>query len=74
MRVERSPPSLASLGLWLRRGPRRAAAQDARRGLAPPTPRVVIYPGDIIRDDMLADLPADTAERRRAVRRVALGG
>jgi flagellar basal body P-ring formation protein FlgA len=33
-----------------------AAAQEARI----PTPRVVIYPGDVIRDDMLADA-ADAA-------------
>ena len=30
-----------------------AAAQEAFA----PTPRVVIYPGDVIRDDMLADAP-----------------
>jgi len=39
-----------------------AAAQDlGAPDLAPPTPRVVIYPGDIIQNDMLSDLPADAA-------------
>jgi flagella basal body P-ring formation protein FlgA len=47
-------------GLWLSAG--FAAAQDlGPADLAPPTPRVVIYPGDIIHNDMLSDLPADTA-------------
>ena len=47
-------------GLWLSAGI--AAAQDlGPTDLAPPTPRVVIYPGDIIQNDMLSDLPADTA-------------
>ena len=31
-------------------------ASDSRRRRARPTPKSVIYPGDIIRDDMLADL------------------
>ncbi len=56
MRVNRIAALLASLGLWL--APDLGAlAQEA----ALPTPKVVIYPGDIIRDDMLADLPAETA-------------
>jgi len=47
-------------GLWLSAG--LAAAQDlGAPDLAPPTPRVVIYPGDIIQNDMLSDLPADAA-------------
>ena len=47
-------------GLWLSAG--FAAAQDlGTADLAPPTPRVVIYPGDVIHNDMLSDLPADTA-------------
>ena len=57
MRVNWIAALLASLGVCgSRRGPG-ALAQDA----AMPTPKVVIYPGDIIRDDMLADLPAETA-------------
>ncbi|MGO9771075.1 MAG: flagellar basal body P-ring formation chaperone FlgA [Roseiarcus sp.] len=56
MRVNWIAALLASLGVWLAPGPG-ALAQDA----AMPTPKVVIYPGDIIRDDMLADLPAETA-------------
>lgn len=56
MRVNRTVAFLASLGLWLA-SDLGALAQDA----ALPTPKVVIYPGEIIRDDMLADLPADTA-------------
>ncbi len=59
----------ASLGVWL--APDACAlAQDA----AAPTPKSVIYPGDLIRDDMLTDLPATTprgaypiAETRAAV-------
>ena len=43
-----------------------AAAQDA--GL--PTPKAVIYPGDVIRDDMLADVRRRRARRAGAVRRV----
>jgi len=47
-------------GLWLSAG--FAAAQNlGAADLAPPTPRVVIYPGDIIHNDMLSDLPAETA-------------
>ena len=59
MRIERV--AVAAAGLWLAAG-FVAAAQDARGlDLAPPTPRIVIYPGDVIHDDMLTDLPADTA-------------
>jgi len=59
MRIERA--AVAAAGLWLAAG-LAAAAQDARGlDLSPPTPRIVIYPGDIIHDDMLSDLPADTA-------------
>ncbi len=43
-------------GLWLASG-LAAFAQD----LAPPTPRIVIYPGDIIGEDMLSDLPDSVA-------------
>jgi len=54
MRVDRIAALLALLGLWL--APDLGAlAQEA----ALPTPRVVIYPGDVIRDDMLADRPAE---------------
>ena len=35
-----------------------AAAQEAFA----PTPRVVIYPGDVIRDDMLADISGDARD------------
>jgi flagellar basal body P-ring formation protein FlgA len=56
MRVNTIAAMLASLGLWL--APALGVfAQDA--GL--PTPRVVIYPGSVIQDDMLTDLPAGTA-------------
>jgi flagella basal body P-ring formation protein FlgA len=45
---------LTSLGLWL------APAAGALAQVAHvPTPKAVIYPGDVIRDDMLADLPVD---------------
>ena len=37
--------------------PGSALAQQA----AAPAPRAVIYPGDVIRDDMLTDLPRDGA-------------
>ena len=60
MRVEGAAIVLAA-GLWLAAG-LAATAQDARTtDLAPPTPSVVIYPGDIIRSDMLSDLPAGSA-------------
>ena len=56
MRVDRIAALLALLGLWL--APDLGAlAQEA----ALPTPRVVIYPGDVIHDDMLADRPAERA-------------
>ena len=59
MRVERAAVVFAA-GLWL--GVGLAAAQDrGLEDLAPPTPRVVIYPGDIIQIDMLSELPAETA-------------
>ncbi len=55
MRVNRIAALVASLGLWL--APNLGAlAQDAL-----PTPKIVIYPGDLIRDDMLADLSAEMA-------------
>ncbi len=56
MRVHWIAALLASLAIWLAPG-LGARAQDA----ALPTPKVVVYPGDIIRDDMIADLPAQTA-------------
>jgi flagella basal body P-ring formation protein FlgA len=56
MRVHWIAALAALLALWLAPSPG-ASAQDA----ALPTPKVVIYPGDIIRDDMIADLPAETA-------------
>jgi flagella basal body P-ring formation protein FlgA len=49
------------VGLWLAAGLPAAAQQQDAADSAPPTPRVVIYPGDIVHDDMLSDLPADTA-------------
>jgi flagella basal body P-ring formation protein FlgA len=55
MRFDRTAVALAA-AMWLACG-YGARAQDA----APPTPRIVIYPGDIIADDMLADLPDGTA-------------
>ena len=56
MRVNPVVALLTSLGLWL--APAVGAfAQDGAR----PTPRVVIYPGDVIYDEMLADLPAGAA-------------
>jgi flagellar basal body P-ring formation protein FlgA len=59
MRIAGAAVGIAA-GLWLSAG--FAAAQDlGPTDLAPPTPRVVIYPGDIIHSDMLADLPAETA-------------
>ena len=55
MRFADAAVALAA-GLWLASG-LAAFADD----MAPPTPRVVIYPGDIIRQDMLSDLSPDTA-------------
>ena len=56
MRVNPVVVMLTSLGLWL--VPVVGAfAQDATA----PTPRIVIYPGDVIHDEMLTDLPANTA-------------
>jgi flagellar basal body P-ring formation protein FlgA len=55
MRLDRTALALAA-AVWLACG-YAARAQD----VAAPTPRIVIYPGDIIADDMLADLPDDTA-------------
>jgi flagella basal body P-ring formation protein FlgA len=73
MRVEGAAVIFAA-GLWLTAGLAAAAQDLGAPDLAPPTPRVVIYPGDIIADDMLSDLPADTprgagpfAETRSAV-------
>jgi flagella basal body P-ring formation protein FlgA len=60
MRVEGAAVILA-VGLWLNAGFGAAAQDLGAQDLAPPTPRVVIYPGDIIQADMLSDLPADTA-------------
>ena len=48
-------------GLWLGASLGAAAQDLGAPDLAPPTPRVVIYPGDIIHNDMLSDLPAETA-------------
>jgi flagella basal body P-ring formation protein FlgA len=59
MRVASAAVVFAS-GLWLSAG--LAAAQElGTTDFTPPTPRVVIYPGDIIHNDMLSDLPADSA-------------
>ena len=60
MRVEGVAVVLAA-GLWLAAGLAASAQDGATPDLAPPTPRVVIYPGDIIQNDMLSDLPAETA-------------
>jgi flagella basal body P-ring formation protein FlgA len=60
MRVESAAVILAA-GLWLAAGLAATAQDSATTNLAPPTPSVVIYPGDIIHDEMLADLPADAA-------------
>jgi flagella basal body P-ring formation protein FlgA len=60
MRVEGAAVVFAA-GLWLTAGLAAAAQDLGTPDLAPPTPRVVIYPGDIIQADMLSDLPADTA-------------
>ena len=60
MRVEGAAVVFAA-GLWLTAGLAAAAQDLGTPDLAPPTPRIVIYPGDIIADDMLSDLPADTA-------------
>jgi len=49
----RSPIAGAAAALFLIASAGGAAAQE---GLAP-SPKVVVYPGDVIRDDMLADLP-----------------
>ena len=38
------------------------AQQDLAQQDVPPTPKVVIYPGDVIRDDMLADNPRAVRE------------
>ncbi len=60
MRVAGAAVALAA-GLWIAAGFPAAAQQQDAADFAPPTPRVVIYPGDIIHDDMLSDLPAETA-------------
>lgn len=60
MRIAGAAIAVAA-GLWLAASLPAAAQQRNASDLAPPTPSVVIYPGDIIRDDMLSDLPADTA-------------
>ena len=56
MRVNPVVALLTSLGLWLVPAVG-AFAQD----VAVPTPRIVIYPGDVIHDEMLTDLPPGTA-------------
>jgi flagella basal body P-ring formation protein FlgA len=47
---------LVALGILAALGPSCASAGDAA---GPPTPRVVIYPGDVIRDDMIVDAGDD---------------
>lgn len=59
MRIERV--AVAAAGLWLVAGLSALAQEAGALDLAPPTPRIVIYPGDIIHDDTLSDLSADTA-------------
>lgn len=54
MRGNRIAALLTSLGLWLGLSLGALAQQDAF-----PTPRIVIYPGDVIHEDMLADMPAE---------------
>ena len=54
MRGNRIAALLASLGLWLGLSLGALAQQDAF-----PTPRIVIYPGDVIHEDMLAEMPAE---------------
>ena len=72
MRVEGAAAVFAA-GLWLSAG--FAAAQDlGPTDLAPPTPRVVIYPGDIIHKRHAVRSAGRDGARRRAVRRDALGG
>jgi len=56
MRVNTIAAMLTSLGLWLAPG-LAAFAQDV--GL--PTAKAVIYPGSVIEDDMLTELPAGVA-------------
>ena len=60
MRVEGAAVVFVA-GLWLTASLAAAAQDLGTQDLAPPTPRIVIYPGDIIQSDMLSDLPADTA-------------
>jgi flagella basal body P-ring formation protein FlgA len=60
MRVEGAAVVVAA-GLWLAAGLAAVAQDTGAAGLAPPTPRVVIYPGDVIRDAMLSDLPDGVA-------------
>jgi len=60
MRVEGAAVVFVA-GLWLTASLAAAAQDLGTQDLAPPTPRIVIYPGDIIQADMLSDLPADTA-------------
>jgi flagella basal body P-ring formation protein FlgA len=60
MRVEGAAVVFAA-GLWLTAGLAATAQNLGAQDLASPTPRVVIYPGDIIQSDMLSDLPAETA-------------
>lgn len=57
MRVNPIAAVLTFLALWLF-----PAAAALAQNMAAPTPRVVIYPGDVIRDDMLADLPTNVAK------------
>jgi flagella basal body P-ring formation protein FlgA len=54
MRLARVGLALAA-SLWLASA---AFAQD----VSPPTPRIVIYPGDVIGEDMLSDLPDGVAK------------
>jgi len=52
---------VVAAGLWIAASLAAVAQETGRLDLAPPTPRIVIYPGDIIRDDMLSNLPAEVA-------------
>ena len=57
MRVEGAAVVFVA-GLWLTASLAAAAQDLGTQDLAPPTPRIVIYPGDIIGDEMLADTSA----------------
>ena len=66
MRVDAKPASVLNAAIAAdrpRSAPSRRVAQEAG---APDRRRVVIYPGDVIRDDMLADVAERGARRSEA--------